>query len=476
MPIVQREVILKKVLGKIVPSKAESKKIQTLAKRALEIVDEEASKNGARAMLAGSLTRDTWLPGKREFDVFILFPESATREDMEKIGLEVGKRSIARLRGKHHVEYAEHPYTCGHVKGVDIDVVPCFEISSTDKLKSAVDRTPFHVKFVKECLHPEKSNDVRLLKQFCKANGIYGADAKTEGLSGYVCELLVINYGSFVGVLEAVLGWHAGYIVDMQGYYKKDQYSELKKTFKGNALILIDPTDKTRNTAAALSPYNFEKLKSVSRKFLGKPSDKMFFMQKERPMSLKELSTVQKKRESEIVVVVFDPPKVVPDILWPQLRRFSQRIEAILRENEFVVLRKDVYSDEEDFAAVLLEMETHKLPAVRKRVGPSIFDEHGARNFIKKYKDSSKNGPFVEGEFWAVETDRAFRTAKSKLHDSLSDPMAELLGKGIPNFIAKQLKKKYRILDTPKDIISMAKKDPDFGVFMRKYFEKESLV
>jgi tRNA nucleotidyltransferase (CCA-adding enzyme) len=362
------------------------------------------------------------------------------------------------------------------VKDVDIDVVPCFEISSTEKLKSSVDRTPFHVRFIERCLRPDQSKEVRLLKQFCKANGLYGADAKTEGLSGYVCELLVIKYGSFIGVLEGAVGWHAGYIIDIASFYKKEEYAQLKKMFKSNPLILIDPTDRTRNTSAALSCYNFEKLRSVARKLLENPSERMFFPQKIRPMSLRELASVQKRRESEIAVVVIDAPKVVPDILWPQLRRFAQRLEMIMKENEFAVMRKDVYSDEDDFAAVLLEMETHKLPAVRKRTGPSVFDEHGARSFLGKYNKSATAGPFIEGEYWTVETKRAFRTAKEKLKDSLSDSLKELEAKGIPNFIAKEVSKGYRILDSPKEIISMARKDADFGIFLRKYFDKESLA
>jgi tRNA nucleotidyltransferase (CCA-adding enzyme) len=472
----KKDEVIGKVLKKILPTHSEASKLEKLAERTLEVVDSESSKYGAHAMLAGSLTRDTWLTGKREFDVFVLFPEHASKEDMESKGLQIGKDSIKKLGGKFHMEYAEHPYVCGRVNGIDIDVVPCFEISSTEKLKSSVDRTPFHVRFIERCLRPDQSKEVRLLKQFCKANGIYGADAKTEGLSGYVCELLVIKYGSFLGVLEGALGWHAGYVIDIESFYKKEEYAQLKKTFKGNTLILIDPTDRMRNTSAALSCYNFQKLRSVAKKFLDNPSEKMFFAQKIKPLSLKELAAVQKKRESEIVVVVIGAPKVVPDILWPQLRRFAQRLEMIMKENDFDVMRKDVYSDEEDFAAVLLEMETHKLPAVRKRTGPSIFDEHGARGFLGKYKSSASAGPFIEGEYWTVETMRSFRTAKEKLKDSLSDPLKELEAKGVPNFIAKQVKRKFKVLDTPKDIISMARMDKDFGVFLRLYFEKESLA
>jgi len=478
MPKSSTEKVLKKVLKKIVPRPKEKRKLEKLAETALKVANKEAAKHDAYAIIAGSLTRDTWLPEKMEFDIFILFKPETTRESMEKIGLQIGKHVIKKLGGKYAIEYAEHPYVCGKVKKMDIDVVPCYEIDSTENLKSSVDRTPFHVRYIEKHLPLELSNEVRLLKQFCTANDVYGADAKTEGFSGYVCELLIIKYGSFENAMKALAEWNAGQIIDVENFYRKEEYNELRRAFKNQPLILIDPTDKKRNTAAAVSHYSFQKLKSSARKFLKSPSEKMFFPAKKKPLSLNELKTLQKKRETELILLTFKPPAVVPDILWPQLRRFAQRLESILKENEFAVLRKDVYTDEEKLAVVLIETEVCKLPAIRKRVGPSVFDRDGANSFINKYKASAINGPFVEGEFWIVETKRKFRAAEEKLKDSLSDPLKILEAKGIPNYIAQQISKRkgFQITLDVKKIAVLAKRDKGFGVFLRDYFEKESLA
>jgi len=40
------------------------------------------------------------------------------------------------------------------------------------------------------------------LKQFMKGIGVYGSELRRRGFSGYLTELLVINYGSFLGVLK----------------------------------------------------------------------------------------------------------------------------------------------------------------------------------------------------------------------------------------------------------------------------------
>ena len=471
----KHEKVIKEVLKKIQPSEEERKKLENLSKQTLKIVNEEAKKHKGKAMLVGSLIRDTWLTNKNEFDVFILFPESLSEKSLEEFGLKIGKKAIERLNGKWKIEYAQHPYVRGNVKGIQIDIVPCYEVKPGKRIKSAVDRTPFHVKYLSKYFPGKLSNEVRLLKQLCTANKIYGADAKTQGFSGFVCELLTIKYGSFLKVLKNAIKWKPGEIIDLENYYEKKDYRKLRRKFKREALILIDPTDKERNAAAAVSSASFYKLKKLAKDFLRNPSPELFFEKKVEPMNERDLILTQMKRRTELLLIVFEPPKVVPDILWPQLRKFAERIENILKEYEFEVLRKDVYTNEKNLAVVLLEMKVSKLPYVEKRVGPLIFDLDDSERFLKKYKNALV-GPFIENNMWCAEINRKFVTAREKLIDSLSENEETLKAKGIPNHIAEQIAKKFEIVNENEKIMKLVKKDEDFGRFLRKYFEKESLI
>jgi tRNA nucleotidyltransferase (CCA-adding enzyme) len=470
--------VLGEVLKEIKPKPEEKKKLLGLAKKALALANKEARKFKAKAILAGSLTRDTWLPSKMEFEVFILFPATLPREKLEDLGLKLGKGIVNKLGGRYTIEYAEHPYTCANVSGIGIDIVPCFAVKSTEQLKSAVDRTPFHVKYIEKKLSKRLSDEVRLLKQFLTANGIYGADAKTEGFSGYVCELLVIKYKKFLNALKQAIEWKPGEVVDIEKYYSQKDYPKLRKQFKGQALILIDPTDKTRNTAAAISSQNFFKFKKLANEFLQKPAKEMFSERKSNALTETELIELQMKRRTELILVKFRPPNVVPDILWPQLRRFADRLQSILEETEyeFRVLGRGVYTNERDLAVVLLEMEISKLPAIQKRIGPKIFDLDDSQRFLEKYKNHALAGPFIENNFWAVEIRRKFLTAREKLYDSLKEKEDILKAKGIPNHIAEQLVKGFEIFSESNRIFELIKKDNSFGIFLREYFEKESLV
>jgi tRNA nucleotidyltransferase (CCA-adding enzyme) len=470
--------VLKEVLKKIKPSAEEKRRLNSIARRCVSLAKKEARKFRAKPMMAGSITRDTWLPGKTEFDVFILFPPTMTIKQLEKRGLGVGKKIIEKLGGSYKIEYAQHPYISGKVDNARIDIVPCFDVKTTEKLKSAVDRTPFHVKYLQKKLPLSLSNEVRLLKQFLTANKIYGADTKTEGFSGYVCELLVIKYRNFLNVLRQVEKWRPGEIIDLENFYKKEEHQKLRKSFEKQILVLVDPTDKTRNTAAALSTENFLKFKKLAGEFLSNPSEKIFFESQPELMTENDLISNLLQRKTELVMIKFTPPNIVPDILWPQLRRFSERLQSILEEvrYEFRVLRRDCYSNEKELAVALLEMETSNLPAVQKKVGPEVFDFDDSKRFLEKYKGNALNGPFVEGNNWVVEVQRKFTTAREKIFDSLSVDVSVLKAKGIPNHIADQLVKGFEIISETDRIMEIVKKDRDFGVFLKKYFTKESLV
>ena len=89
---------------------------------------------------------------------------------------------------KFHEKYAEHPYINATIDDVDVDLVPCYKVDSATKIQSAVDRTPFHTRYITDKING-LIDDVLLLKRFTKAGGIYGSDQMTEGFSGYLCEL-----------------------------------------------------------------------------------------------------------------------------------------------------------------------------------------------------------------------------------------------------------------------------------------------
>jgi len=463
--------VLKEAWKLVKPSKEQEELMKKLSKKVLILAKRKMKKHNGDAILAGSITRDTWLPDKLEFDVFLLFPERIKEKRMEELGLKIGKFIAKELKAEFKIEYAEHPYVSLNVNGLDIDIVPCYHLKNLEKIKSAVDRTPFHVKYLEKKLTKKLAKEVRLLKRFLKANGIYGAEAKVQGFSGYVCELMIIYYKSFLNFLKNVLKWEPGMIIDLEKHYSKKDYKELRKRFRDQVLILIDPIDKNRNAAAALAPKNFFKLKKIAKEFLENPTLEFFKEKEEIALKEEEYLKQLRERETEILVLKFSKPKVIDDVLYPQLRKFNERVSNILKENEFVVINKDFWVGEKEVYCVY-ELEVWRLPTIQKRIGPNVFDLEGSERFIEKYKNQAF-ALTVEKFNWVAEVERKFKHAREKLQDSLEKPLEILLAKGIPNWIAKELSKGFE-LKAGSEVLNWLK-DFEFAKFLRKFFEKEKL-
>jgi tRNA nucleotidyltransferase (CCA-adding enzyme) len=460
--------ILSDVLEKVTPTPAERQSMEKAIGKTTATLESMIKSTRLSYTLAGSFIRDTWMRDKKEFEIFIMFPEDTPRDVLEREGLELGKSLTDRMHGAYRVAYAEHPYVRANIMGFDVDIVPCFSLKSASHIKSAVDRTPFHNKWIAANLKPKQSKEVRLLKQFAKAHGIYGSDTKTLGLSGYLCELLVVHYGSFMGFAEAAGGWKPGKVlIDMEKQYRKPEEAFANKRFRGQPLIVIDPVDRERNVAAILSPENFARLVKMSQDFVEKPSISSFFPPKVR-VSVAGLRKKMDLRKTRLLAVRLARPDVIDDVLWPQLRRTAQRLANILREYEFGVAGQDVHADGECF--MLLELDRWSLPGLRKLQGPGVFAKERVEEFTKKYKDSGR--VWQEKGVMFAEVPRIFRDAAGKLRDSLSDREDQLLAKGIASYIAGSIVAKgFEVMDEPA-VFRRASKDSGFAVFLKNYLGK----
>jgi len=187
------------ILRRIRPSVEEERLVEAFCRRVSGELSERLREAGFKAVaeVHGSVAKGTWLSGERDLDIFILLDPGYERDVIPSV-LEVVKRYL----GSGWVEaYAEHPYLQARIDEFQVDFVPCFRIRPGEPLKSATDRTPLHTAYVREHLKPEQRDEVRLLKRFMKGIGVYGAELKVGGFSGYLCELLIIHYGSFEKLL-----------------------------------------------------------------------------------------------------------------------------------------------------------------------------------------------------------------------------------------------------------------------------------
>lgn len=368
--------IINKVLGKIKPVPAEQQRMQEVADRIISLVDRTAAGTGltdVSGMLVGSAARGTWISNEHDLDIFISFPEDTPEQDLKTVGLNIA-RQVAADADNSEERYAEHPYVHAVFGDFEVDLVPCFRVGSAAQIKSAVDRTPFHNLFILDRIKGLE-DEVLLLKQFMKGSGVYGSDLRTGGFSGYLAELLVIHYGSFMEVLQAADGWKSGIIIDIIEHGNKQH---------NDPLVVVDPTDPARNVAAALTLDRFAGFIDRARQYLDSPAIEQFLHNPAAPLSDTEFENITARRGTDLLAVVFDKPDVVDDVLYPQLFMLHNSITDLLSRNGFTVLNGDVWSGDGE-AAVVLEMEVSCLPPVKKHAGPPVWERSHAGNFKQKY-------------------------------------------------------------------------------------------
>lgn len=56
------------------------------------------------------------------------------------------------MNGVASEHYASHPYVTSEIDGFEVDFVPCYNIENGSQLKSAVDRTILHTKYIQNTL------------------------------------------------------------------------------------------------------------------------------------------------------------------------------------------------------------------------------------------------------------------------------------------------------------------------------------
>ena len=303
-------------------------------------------------MVVGSVARDTWLSGDRDLDIFLLFPPNLSREELEEKGLDLARKIARRFTGIFHEKYAEHPYVDATVDGLDVNLVPCYEVASAAAIQSAVDRTPFHTRYISDKIGPLR-DDVLLAKAFAKACGVYGSDQMTEGFSGYLCELLVLHYAGFSPLVEAAAGWKPGTCIESRGTCVQG----LRGAAPGDRIRSIPhgtlrlPSPAPGCSSSWNIPGDISKIPHQTSSSRGNRAVR----------DRKGLARALAHRGTSLFAITFETPPLIPDIVVPQLRRSLASIRGLLSRNGFTVLQDDCAMGE-DRCILILELPGQSPP------------------------------------------------------------------------------------------------------------------
>ena len=409
---------MRKIPAKIRPEPAEEKKFSAATTLFLRKLN--SSLKEGKAILGGSGAKGSWLSGNHDMDIFVLYGYSKFRDKSPGLSnlLEtVLKKAfsgtkISRVHGSR--DYFKLSF-----EGFNFEVVPILKISRAEQAINITDISPLHSRWVNK--HAAKSkDDIRLLKRFCKAQNLYGAESYIGGFSGYVLEILIAHYGSFEKVLKASLKWKEKDIIDPSRFYKgREALFHINSSKLQSPLIVVDPVDKSRNAAAALSKEKFLRFKEIAKKYLRKPGEDFF--EKERL----ELSALRENHKGTILYLEITAPEGKEDVAGAKILKVFECLKKKL--DPFTVLASGWDWDKKQDAAIYFVLKKKELLEYEIKIGPPLR----MKEYVADFK--SKNEHTFEG--------RGRIMAKVKVgHPKIADFAASALKDDYVRERIKQLK------------------------------------
>jgi len=411
--------IISKIEKSVIPSKNTIKLKKQIADEAFILVKNQINNYPEIVGLefGGSYAKDTWLAKEADVDIFIKFKKSVSNEKFVEISKKIGFESMKKYNP--YIRYSEHPYVEARIKKTKINIVPCYDVN-LGEWKSSADRSPFHTKFMQNALTSKMKNEVRILKTFLKLTKIYGAEIAKQGFSGYVSEVLILNFGNFENVIKSIAKIQQNQII-----------GNASKGFE-TPIIIMDPIDSNRNLAAAISNENIGRFILACRIFQKNPTLQFF-----KP----KISKLSKKNLENVLVVKFNFKMRSPDIIWGQIKRATTSLATQLELGGFNVLRSKSYTDEQREAYLFFLLESTEITKNYLKSGPEFFREDDCDSFI------SKN--ILKTELmWVGDDKRIISLEKRKYNEVIkftTNFLKNNLKTGIPKGLQSDFKKGFKV-------------------------------
>ncbi|MBT3395060.1 hypothetical protein HOA59_00670 [archaeon] len=352
------------ILKEISPTKQEKKELK---KKVNSFLKSFKKSKGVKFVVGGSYAKNTWLSGNPDIDVFARF-DYKTYKDKD-ISKELG--DLLSKKYKFTKVHGSRDYYHIDIDKTIFEVVPVLEIKKPEEAKNVTDVSAFHVKYIKKHTNKKLQNEIRILKHFCKANDLYGAESYIRGFSGYVLEILISHYKSFNKLIKSVKLWEEKTVLDPAKYYKSKREIGLElNPSKVSPLILIDPVQPDRNAAAALGKKVYNKLINLAKIYDGSDA---FFRKKE--VDLKDLKGYN--------ILSITPLTGKKDIVGAKLLKSLEYIKKQLELNDFKVI--DYGWKWETKAYFWFKIESPK-SKTKKHYGPTKDKKTHIEAFKKKHK------------------------------------------------------------------------------------------
>lgn len=349
--------MFEKILSKIRPIKKEEQEVSLNVNEFLNTLNSKLK--NAKAIVCGSFAKGTWLSGQHDIDIFVLFDDNKDMSERLEKSLKLCFKKYEKIHGSRD-------YFIVDFKNLSFELIPVLKIKKAEDAQNITDVSPMHVDWIRKNIK-NLANDVLLTKEFLKVNGFYGAETYVGGFSGYLVELLVIYCGGFMNFIKNSAKLKEGTLI----HFGKNWFHSEQEF----PLVVIDPVQPNRNTAAALRNDKFLDFIDLCKKFISKPSAKFF---------------VEKKIDLKSYDLVFkvEPLSGSKDVAGTKMLKAFEKIKNEL-DKEFGV--KDSGWFWKEHGCFYFKVKNKKLDKFRKHFGPPLRLEKDTIKFRNKYEKFKVN-------------------------------------------------------------------------------------
>jgi tRNA nucleotidyltransferase (CCA-adding enzyme) len=359
----------------------------------------------ANVFVGGSIAKKTIIrKDKYDIDLFVRFDyqkyskvEGELGDILDKMVKEGFNAAKKMWKGKNFCmqkihgsrDYFNISFYSEEIKrNIIIEIVPTLQIKKASEAKNITDLSFMHVKYVLDSLKKNDArNDILLAKAFCYAQGVYGAESHIKGFSGYAIELLVLHYKNFYNLIKNACSWKERIIIDTENLYggEEEILENMNEAKLMSPIVLIDPTQKSRNACAALSSQTLKVFVEACRNFLKKP-DSSFF--EEKKLDIKKIEMEAKKKKAKMAAIRITTASEREEISASRIIKFSNFITYMLKKWGFGVISREIDfigPKNKSYEGILYV--TYKEPSKIKIIeGPPVSLKQHADNFKKQYK------------------------------------------------------------------------------------------
>lgn len=381
-----------------------------------------------------------YLPSGFKWDKKVQFPLDDQKEFFRMISEKV---VMPRLKQNNYsdviLSYAEHPYVSANVGDLQIDIVGYFCIPESYLFNfgpiTAVDRTPFHSKYVVKHATEQIRNDIRVMKYFMKRSQAYGEKSiiGQSGFIGYALELLMIYFGN---IKEFCMRFDELDKLIICTHDSHDQSFKSNPRYSTDFLFIMDPVDKFRNVGSSIDPLAYYHIRDKLSAFMDNPDLKYF--EDSIPSTIDLNNEPIESLKNYYYFETRDPNKCHFTIIRDKLGSLGNRLKKMSHNKDFLIdfenVRFETICDEEnDLNSLLVYVDNPQLSSMTSMEGPRVLPDGKNKENVDRFtKKHGENVTRVKNTLYAKVPRKItdFQEYFDKIITQYFDPNYEVVSQG----------------------------------------------